>query len=101
MSPETRLISFANWTILLGCWFNSEEISYKIKEENPNTIFCIDGTQYVSLNKMDLMNSRIDLLACSAHKMCAATGIGLLYLDGEMKKVLKPTIYGGGLNKSI
>lgn len=101
ISPKTRLISFANGTNLIGGSLNAEEISIKIKGKNPNTIICIDGTQYVPLNKMDLMNSRIDFLACSAHKMCAPTGIGLLYLNDEMKKHLKPTIYGGGMNKSI
>ena len=64
-------------------------------------MICIDGTQYVPSNKMNIMTSRIDFLACSAHKMRAPTGIGLLYLNDEMKEHLKPTIYGGAMNKSI
>ncbi|MGL4616969.1 MAG: cysteine desulfurase [Mycoplasmoidaceae bacterium] len=101
ISPKTKLISFANGTNLIGAWLNAEEISIKIKEKNSNTIICVDATQYIPLNKMNLENSQIDFLACSGHKMCAPTGIGLLYLNDKMKKYLKPTIYGGAMNKSI
>lgn len=101
ISSKTRLISFANGTNLIGCSLNAEEISIKIKKKNPNIIVCIDATQYVPLNKMNLANSKIDFLVCSAHKMCAPTGIGLLYLGNEIKTHFKPTIYGGGMNKNI
>ncbi|MGL5640427.1 MAG: cysteine desulfurase [Mycoplasmoidaceae bacterium] len=101
ISKKTRLISFANGTNLIGAWLDAERISIKIKEKNPNTIICVDGTQYVPLNNMKLNNSKIDFLACSGHKMCAPTGIGLLYLSDEIKENFRPTIYGGGMNKSI
>ncbi len=101
ITPNTKVISFANGTNLIGASLNAEEISIKIKKKNPNTIVCIDATQFVPLNKMDLKNSKIDFLVCSGHKMCAPTGVGLLYVESELKKIFKPSIFGGGMNKTI
>ncbi|MGL4647466.1 MAG: aminotransferase class V-fold PLP-dependent enzyme [Mycoplasmoidaceae bacterium] len=101
ITNKTRIIAFANGTNLIGGQLDAESISKKIKTINPQTIICIDATQYIPLNKMDLKNSAIDFLACSGHKMCAPTGIGIIYVKLDMKKDFRPSIFGGGMNKTI
>lgn len=101
INEKTKIVSFANATNLIGNKINAEELSIKIKEKNQNVIVFVDATQFLSLEKMNINNSKIDFLCCSAHKMLGPTGIGILYYSNEIEEKFKPYIVGGGMNHTI
>ncbi len=101
ITNRTKIIAFANATNLIGNKINAEKLSIRIKEKNPNVIIFVDATQYLSLERMDIKNSKIDFVCCSAHKMFGPTGIGALYYSDWVGKIFKPYIVGGGMNNTI
>ncbi|MGL4769178.1 MAG: aminotransferase class V-fold PLP-dependent enzyme [Mycoplasmoidaceae bacterium] len=101
ISKKTKLVAFSNCSNIIGYKIDAEAISKKIKYLFPNTLICIDATQYLPTKKMDIKNSNIDFLICSAHKMLGPTGIGMLYISNNGLKKLEVTLLGGGMNSSI
>ena len=61
----------------------------------------VDGAQAVAHMKIDVIDTDIDFLAFSAHKMCGPTGLGILYGKKELLNNLYPTCFGGGMNASF
>lgn len=101
INKNTKLVSFANGTNLIGNKLNATYLSEEIKKINPNVIIVVDATQYLTLNKMDLKNSKIDFLVGSAHKMLGPSGIGFLYISSRFQSSSKPSVLGGGMNNII
>lgn len=101
ITHKTRVVSFANGTNLIGHEIDAEKLSNLIKSINDKIFVVVDAVQYLAHNKMNLRRSSIDFLACSAHKMMGPTGIGALYINKNLIKVIKPKIVGGGMNGEI
>lgn len=55
----------------------------------------IDAAQSVSHIPVDVQEIGCDFLACSGHKMCGPTGIGLLYGRSELLNKMPPWQLGG------
>lgn len=96
LTIKTKVISLAYITNVIGDIRPIKEIS-KLAHQN-NIILCVDGAQSVPHMKTNVILDDIDFLAFSAHKMLGPTGVGVLY--GKMKylEVMKPLLYGGGMN---
>lgn len=58
-------------------------------------IFHTDAVQGVGKMKVDVSDLGVHLLSFSGHKIYAPKGIGVLYIDRELKEIIKPIIYGG------
>lgn len=58
-------------------------------------IFHTDAVQGVGKMKVDVSDLGVHLLSFSGHKIYAPKGIGVLYVDRELKEIIKPIIYGG------
>lgn len=101
INHKTKLVSFANSSNLFGKPIDAIAIAKKIKEINPNTLVCIDSTQFLAHNKINIKDSNIDFLVGSAHKMLGPTGIGFLYISPDLIEKLKPNIFGGGMNDEV
>lgn len=95
---DTKIISFCNSSNLIGKKIDAEKISKKIKKMFPNILIIVDATQYSATKKMNIADSMIDFLVCSAHKMMGPTGIGMLYVSNLALKIIRPRIVGGGMN---
>ena len=63
---------------------------------DPSVIFISDLTQSVPHNIVDVGAMGIDFGFFSGHKMCADTGIGILYAKKSWLKMLEPFFVGGG-----
>ncbi|HRP89017.1 MAG TPA: cysteine desulfurase family protein [Edaphocola sp.] len=62
-----------------------------------NIYFFCDATQAVGKIKVDVVQDKIDLMACSAHKFYGPKGIGILYINRRKPRVqLTEQINGGG-----
>ena len=67
-----------------------------------NILFHTDAAQAVGHIPIDVQGMNIDLLSCSAHKMCGPKGIGALYIRGVRPRVrIQPFMYGGGQERSM
>lgn len=101
INKNTKLVCFANETNLIGNSIDAIKLASEIKKINPNIFICVDATQYMAHNRMNLENSNIDFVVGSAHKMLGPTGIGFLYISSDLIEKMKPNIVGGGMNFEI
>ena len=101
INENTKIVCFANEANLIGNTIDAVKLANEIKKINPNIFICVDSTQYLSHQKLDLSNTNIDFVVGSAHKMLGPTGIGFLYINKKLVEKLKPYIVGGGMNFEI
>ena len=99
ITPNTKVISLAHVTNVLGDVRPIEEIGKLCREHN--ILFVVDGAQSVPHLEVDVKKLNIDFLAFSAHKMLGPTGVGVLYGKEELLEKLKPTQVGGGMNATF
>lgn len=99
ITPNTKVISLAHVTNVLGDVRPIEEIGKICREHN--ILFAVDGAQSVPHLEVDVKKLGIDFLAFSAHKMLGPTGVGVLYGKEELLEKLKPTQVGGGMNATF
>ena len=103
VNPESIKEAIHEDTILVSVMYvNNEtgslqpikEIEKIIRFAGDNIIFHVDATQAVGKYRINLKNSRIDLLTGSSHKFHGPKGAGFLYRRDGIK--LEPVIIGGG-----
>lgn len=99
ITKNTKVISIAHVSNVIGDVRDIEGIGEVAKEND--LYFVVDGAQSVSHINIDVVKSNVSFLAFSGHKMCAPTGVGVLYGKSEYLKDLIPLKYGGGMNESF
>ena len=99
VTPNTKVISLAEITNVIGDVRPIKEIT-EFAHEN-NIFVVVDGAQSIPHKKCDVVDSDIDFLAFSAHKMCGPTGVGILYAKYELMQNIEPVNLGGGMNESF
>ena len=99
ITPRTKLISIAEITNVVG---DKRPIKEIVKLAHQNNIFVlVDAAQSAPHIKMDVLDSDVDFMAFSAHKMCGPTGVGVLYGKKELLNDIDPINLGGGMNESF
>lgn len=101
ITKKTKLVAFANETNLLGNSIDANKLANEIKKINKDIWVSVDACQYLAHNTMDVSNSNIDFISCSAHKMLGPTGLGALYINNNLIEKVKPLVVGGGMNFEI
>ena len=96
INDKTKVISLAWITNTIGDVRPIKEIT-KIAHEK-GLLMVVDGAQSVPHMKTDVIDTDIDFLAFSAHKMLGPTGVGVLYGKKEYLEQMLPINYGGGMN---
>lgn len=96
VTPNTKIIAIAEVTNVLGFNAPIKEICQYAHEHG--AIVVVDGAQSVPHRKTDVIDTDIDFLSFSGHKMCGPTGVGVLYGKYELLCEMKPTRLGGGSN---
>lgn len=99
ITKNTKVISLAYISNVVGDIRPIKEIieyAHKL-----GILVVVDGAQAVAHMKIDVIDTDIDFLAFSAHKMCGPTGLGILYGKKELLNNLYPTCFGGGMNASF
>ena len=99
VTPNTKVISLAEITNVIGDVRPIKEIT-EFAHEN-NIFVVVDGAQSVPHKSTDVVDSDIDFLAFSAHKMLGPTGVGVLYAKYELMQNIEPVNLGGGMNESF
>ena len=96
ITDKTKVISLAEITNTFGDTRPMEQICELV---HPMGILVVcDGCQSVPHKKTNVIESGVDFLAFSAHKMLGPTGIGVLYGKYELLNQMEPIILGGGMN---
>lgn len=99
VTPNTKVISIAEITNVVGDIRPIKEICDFAHE---NDIFIVvDGAQSIPHKKIDVVDTDVDFLAFSAHKMLGPTGVGVLYAKYELMQNIEPINLGGGMNESF
>ncbi|MBQ3142222.1 MAG: cysteine desulfurase [Bacilli bacterium] len=99
ITNKTKVISIAHITNVIGDERNIKEITSIAHKHN--ILVVVDGAQSVPHIKTDVIDTDIDFLAFSAHKMCGPTGVGVLYGKLNLLKNMLPYKYGGGMNEEF
>lgn len=99
IGKSTKVVSLAAITNVIGDIRPIKEITRIAHDIGAFVV--VDGAQSVAHIKTDVVDSDIDFLAFSGHKMCGPTGIGVLYGKKELLEKVIPTNLGGGMNESF
>ncbi len=99
ITPKTKLISVAYVSNTLGVINPVDEI-IKIARFN-NVPVLIDGAQAVPHMKVDMKQLGADFFVFSGHKMCAPTGVGVLWMEKKWLSELQLSKAGGGTIKTV
>jgi len=94
IDDSTKLVAFTQVSNVLGCIVPIKEIIEIAHEHGAKTL--IDGAQGVPHIETDVMDSKVDFLAFSGHKMLGPTGSGGLYIADSELATTEPLCIGGG-----
>lgn len=93
VTSNTKIVAVTLISNVLGVINPIKDIA-KIAHEN-GAIMVVDGAQGVPHMKVDVQDLDCDFLAFSGHKMCAPTGIGVLYGKKALLENMEPVQFGG------
>ena len=93
ITPKTKIVSVVYVSNVLGTINPIKEIT-KIAHEN-GAIMVVDCAQAAPHMKVDVQDLDVDFAALSGHKMCAPTGIGVLYGKRALLENMEPIEFGG------
>ncbi|EHC11040.1 cysteine desulfurase, SufS subfamily [Fischerella thermalis JSC-11] len=93
LSDKTRLVSVVHVSNTLGCINPVAEICTLAHKYGAKVL--IDACQSVPHMPVDVQQIGCDWLVASGHKMCAPTGIGILYGKLELLQAMPPFLGGG------
>jgi len=99
IDDRTKLVAVTQLSNVLGCVVPVREIA-KIAHEHGSLVL-VDGAQSVPHMRVDVRELNCDFLAFSGHKMLGPTGIGVLYVRGELLEAVEPLCIGGGTIDSV
>ena len=94
IDDSTKLVAFTQVSNVLGCIVPIKEIIEIAHEHGAKTL--IDGAQGVPHIETDVLDSKVDFLAFSGHKMLGPTGSGGLYIADSELETTEPLCIGGG-----
>ena len=104
ITPQTKIVSMMYVSNVLGTINPIKEVA-QIAHEN-GAVVVADLAQAAPHMKIDIQDLDVDFAAFSGHKMCAPTGIGVLYGKKALLEEMEPVEFGGemidfvGLNES-
>lgn len=96
MNEDVKIVTIANVTNVLGYILPLKEI-VEIAHKY-NAIVVCDGAQSVPHIKTDVIDTDVDFLAFSSHKLLGPTGAGVLYGKYHLLDYMDTFMLGGGSN---
>jgi cysteine desulfurase / selenocysteine lyase len=93
ITSNTKIVSVMHVSNVLGVINPVKELA-AIAHEN-GAIMVVDGAQGAPHIKIDVQDLDCDFYAFSGHKMCAPTGIGVLYGKKKHLENMEPIEFGG------
>jgi cysteine desulfurase/selenocysteine lyase len=93
MSKKVKLVAMCLTSNVTGYTLPAKEVVEIAHSHGAKVLF--DAAQAAPSHKLDVGGLEVDYLACSAHKMCGPSGIGIFYVRSDLSEQLSPLMYGG------
>ena len=93
VTDNTKIVAITHVSNVLGTINPIKEIA-EIAHRH-GAVIVVDGAQGAPHMKVDVKDLNCDFYAFSGHKMCAPTGIGVLYGKRELLEEMEPVEFGG------
>ncbi|PEJ58173.1 MULTISPECIES: cysteine desulfurase [unclassified Bacillus (in: firmicutes)] len=93
INSNTKIVAIMYVSNVLGSINPVKEIAAIAHEHG--AIMLVDGAQSTPHMKVDVQDLDCDFYAFSGHKMCAPTGIGVLYGKKQLLENMEPIEFGG------
>jgi len=93
MSKKVKLVSMVHTSNLDGHTIPAKEIAEVVHDYGG--LFMMDGAQSASHLPVDVQDLDVDFFACSIHKMCGPSGMGVFYGKYDLLEELDTFIVGG------
>jgi cysteine desulfurase/selenocysteine lyase len=93
ITPNTKIVSMTYVSNVLGTINPIKKVA-EIAHRNGAKLV-VDGAQSTPHMKVDVQDLDCDFYVFSGHKMCAPTGIGVLYGKKELLDQMEPIEFGG------
>src|SRR5690625_4890247 len=93
VTKNTKIVAIAHVSNVLGTINPIKEIAQIAHEHG--AVIVVDGAQGAPHMAVDVQDLNCDFYAFSGHKMCAPTGIGVLYGKRELLEAVEPVEFGG------
>lgn len=102
---EENLMAYVdNQTVLLALNMDSNVLPLNLNFERIiekaklfNVKIFLDACQTLAHKKIDVKKLKVDALTFSGHKIYGPTGIGVIFIDHDLIKLVDPLIVGGGI----
>ncbi|MGE0193919.1 MAG: aminotransferase class V-fold PLP-dependent enzyme [Planctomycetota bacterium] len=96
ITPRTRVLAIGHASNLDGTRIPDADIrALADRVHAVGGVLVLDAAQTVPHRRIDVQALGVDFLACSIHKMCGPTAMGVLYGRQEALTGLEPFIVGG------
>src|SRR6266404_2796106 len=99
LTPEVKMFAFTHVSNSLGTINPVVDLCQKARAVGAVTL--VDAAQSIGHMPLNVQELGCDFLAFSGHKMCAPTGIGVLYARSEIFKSIPPWHGGGEMITSV
>ena len=99
LTPEIKIFAFTHVSNSLGTINPAIELCRRAREVGALTL--IDAAQSIGHMPLNVQELGCDFLAFSGHKMCAPTGIGVLYGRAQVLDAVPPWHGGGEMIVSV
>lgn len=96
---DVAIISITAVNNEIGTVQNISELSGLAR--NYGTLVHMDASQAPCAIDIDVIESGIDLLSLSSHKIYGPKGVGALFVQRELQRHIKPLIVGGGQENGL
>lgn len=99
ITNKTKIVSVTHMSNVLGTINPVKEIAEMA--HRIGAVLIVDAAQSVPHLPVNVKDLNCDFLVFSGHKMCAPTGIGVLYGKKELLEKMHPFLYGGDMIREV
>jgi cysteine desulfurase / selenocysteine lyase len=99
LNKKVKFVSVTHCSNSLGTLVTIDRIIKKSHEIG--ALVCIDAAQIAGHIPINVQENDADFFVCSAHKMYAPYGVGILYAKQELHDQFSPFRFGGGIISDI
>ena len=99
LSSKTKMVAVTGMSNMLGTINPVEEMAQRAHEVG--ALIFVDGAQSVLHQPVNVIESEIDFLAFSGHKLFGPSGIGVLYGRKALLETLPPFLFGGNMISEV
>jgi len=99
LNKKVKLVAISHASNVLGSITDIKQVC-KISHEK-GVLVSVDGAQSVPHFNVNVKSLGCDFYSFSGHKMCAPSGIGVLYVKKQLLDDLEPFLYGGGMIDTV